>query len=207
LNVKSYRYLSIRWAYQTKLVARLVYSHLESAVIQSPSLQLHSHILINVAKQKCEYSSFTALFNELLCDLLWIPFLIFKHYWNNSILKRRVSYTAKLFETFDCKNEFIHNWPIMLFSAGLIVNGKLGMMADRKMGNKVLLYFIFLNAYKLAWRLIEAKYFTLLIQIGCTCASTEIRDDHMSIRYPGELIHFLTFFSKSLLVRSDRSPN
>ena len=95
----------------------------------------------------------------------------------------------------------------MLFSAGLIVNGKLGMMAYCKMRNKVLLYFFFLNGYKWAWRLIEAKYSTLLIQIQCTCGSTEIRDDHMSIRYPGDLIHFLTFISKSLLVRNDRSPN
>lgn len=83
----------------------------------------------------------------------------------------------------------------MFLAVGFVVGCKLGMVADGEMGNEMFLELFFVDECEGVGEGVQAVDAAFLSRTKPTSESTIKWAVHISIRYPGELIHFLTFSS------------
>ena len=103
--------------------------------------------LIDIAEEERHDASLTTFSDELFGDFVFSSFIVFEEDGDYSCarLKGRISDAAEFFEAFEVEDESIDYGMVMLFAIGLIIGGELCMVADTKMGYKILFELFLLN--------------------------------------------------------------
>ncbi len=165
-------------------------------------------MLVDVAEQQREHPLLAPLLHQLLGHLLRLPLLVPRpHRHDPRALQRRRPQAAELLEALHSEDQAVEQGVAVLLATGLVVEGQFCVVADAEVGDEVLAEFLVREGLEGARGAVEAEDAALLVSKRGTWGSTLMTAVHMSILSPGELIHFFTLTSKSLLVRRDRSPN
>lgn len=82
----------------------------------------------------------------------------------------------------------------VFFAIGFVVGGQLGVMPNREVRDEMLFKLLFIDEGEAIGGRVQSMDVSALNTTRTTSESTVTQAVHMSIRYPGEPIHFFTFY-------------